>query len=222
MPPKMPPKTPSYRIILADDHPMFREGIKRIINDVSHLSVVGEVGDGPGVMNLLGESLPDMLILDLTMPGMHGTEVTKEIKKRYPQVKVLILTMHKSKEHLSQVIMAGADGYLLKENAFGDLISAIETIRQGGSYISSLLSTQMIDFFRQKARSEPDDVLSIREKEVLTLLAGGKTSKEIANHLSLSAATVHAHLGKIKKKLDIKNNAELIRYGLQKGYSIED
>jgi len=208
--------------MLGDDHPMFREGVKRIIDDVPYLQVVGEVGDGAELLQILPGALPDMVILDLTMPGLHGTEVTKEIKKRYPQIKVLILTMHKSKEHLSRVIMAGADGYLLKENAFGDLISAIDTIRQGGSYISSLLSTQMIDFFRQKSRSEPEDVLSSREKEVLALLAGGKSSKEIAQHLSLSAATVHAHLGKIKKKLDIKNSAELIRYGLQKGYVLEE
>jgi len=214
----MSSKTHSYQIIIADDHPLFREGVKRIIDDVPSLQVVGEVGDGMELLAILPESLPDMVILDLTMPGLHGTDVTKEVKKLYPQVKVLILTMHKSKEHLSRVIMAGADGYLLKENAFGDLISAIDTIRQGGSYISSLLSTQMIDFFRQRFRSEPGDVLSYREKEVLSLLVAGKSSKEIAGHLSLSAATVHAHLGKIKRKLDIKNNAELIRYGLQKGY----
>jgi len=222
MPSKMTPKTPPYKILLADDHPMFREGVKRIIDDVPKLKVVGEVGDGTEVLQVMEKSLPDMVILDLTMPGLHGSEVTKEIKRLYPQVKVLILTMHKSKEHLSRVIMAGADGYLLKENAFGDLISAIETIRQGGSYISSLLSTQMIDFFRHKIRSEPQDLLSTREKEVLSLLAGGKSSKEIARHLSLSAATVHAHLGKIKKKLDIKNNVELIKYGLQKGFVLED
>lgn len=218
----MSAKTPTYRIVLADDHPMFREGVKRIIDDVPYLKVVGEVGDGEELINILPGTMPDMAILDLTMPGLHGTEATKEIKKRFPQIKVLILTMHKSKEHLSRVILAGADGYLLKENAFGDLIAAIETIRQGGSYISSLLSTQMIDFFRQKSRAEPEDVLSAREKEVLSLLVAGRSSKEIATHLSLSAATVHAHLGKIKKKLDIKNNAELIRYGLQKGYVLED
>lgn len=218
----MPPKTSPYRIILADDHAMFREGVKRIIDDVPHLQVVGEVGSGTEVLNILRETLPDMAILDLTMPGMHGTEVTQIIKKRYPQVKILILTMHKSKEHLSRVIMAGADGYILKENAFVDLISAIQTIRQGGSYISSLLSTQMIDFFRQGTGLQPEDALSSREKEVLSLLVGGKSGKEIAKHLSLSAATVHAHLGKIKKKLDIKNNAELIRYGLQKGYALEE
>ena len=214
----MPSKTPSYRIIIADDHPMFREGVKRIIDDVPSLEVVGEVGDGEELLAILPDTPADMVILDLTMPGLHGTEVTREVKKLYPQIKVLILTMHKSKEHLSRVIMAGADGYLLKENAFGDLISAIDTIRQGGSYISSLLSTQMIDFFRQKFRTEPGDVLSYREKEVLSLLVAGKSSREIAEYLSLSAATVHAHLGKIKKKLEIKNNAELIRYGLQKGY----
>ncbi|MDD2903424.1 MAG: response regulator transcription factor [Syntrophales bacterium] len=214
----MSSKTHSYQIIIADDHPLFREGVKRIIDDVPSLQVVGEVGDGMELLAILPESLPDMVILDLTMPGLHGTDITKEVKKLYPQVKVLILTMHKSKEHLSRVIMAGADGYLLKENAFGDLISAIDTIRQGGSYISNLMSNQMIDFFRQKFRSEPGDVLSYREKEVLSLLVAGKSSKEIAGHLSLSAATVHAHLGKIKRKLDIKNNAELIRYGLQKGY----
>lgn len=217
----MSAKTPSYSIILVDDHPLFREGVKRIIDDVPSLQVVGEVGDGMELLKILPESLPDMVILDLTMPGLHGTDITKEIKKFYPQIKVLILTMHKSKEHLSRVIMAGADGYLLKENAFGDLISAIDTIRQGGSYISSLLSTQMIDFFRQKLRSEPGEILSYREKEVLSLLVAGKSSKEIANHLSLSAATVHAHLGKIRRKLEIRNNAELIRYGLQKGYVLE-
>jgi DNA-binding NarL/FixJ family response regulator len=218
----MSSNTPPYLIVLGDDHPMFREGVKRIIDDIPDLRVIGEVGDGAELLRMLPELLPDLVIIDLTMPGMHGTEVTKEIRKFFPQIKVLILTMHKSKEHLSRVILAGANGYLLKENAFGDLISAIETIRQGGSYISSLLSTQMIDFFRQKARLEPEDVLSPREKEVLSLLVTGKTSKEIAQHLSLSGATVHAHLGKIKKKLDIKSNAELIRFGLQKGYALEE
>jgi DNA-binding NarL/FixJ family response regulator len=218
----MPSKHPPYRIILADDHPMFREGVKRIIDDVPQLKVVGEVGDGQELLHILPGSVPDMVILDLTMPGLHGTEVTKEIKKLYPHVKILILTMHKSKEHLSRVITAGADGYLLKENAFGDLIIAIEKIRQGGSYISNLLSSQMIDFVRQKTWSEPEDILTPREKEILSLIVAGKSIKEIAGRLLISVATVHAHLGKIKKKLDTKSNAELIRYGLQKGYGAED
>ena len=215
-------KTPAYRIVLADDHPMFREGIKRIIADVPQLKVVAEAGDGVEVLEILPGINPDLVILDLSMPRLHGTEVTKEIKRLHPQVKVLILTLHKSKEYLSRAIAAGADGYLLKENASGDLISAIDTIRHGGSYISSLLSTQMIDFFRQKTWSEPEDILSAREKEVLSLLVEGNSIKEISGRLTISVATVHAHLGKIKRKLDVKNNAELIRYGLQKGYGQDD
>jgi len=209
-----------YQIVLADDHPMFREGIKRIIDGSSGLEVVGEAGDGLELLTLLKSSLPDMVILDLTMPGLQGVEATQEIKKLYPEVKVLILTMHKSKEHLSRVIMAGANGFLLKENAYGDLIRAIETIRQGGSYISSLMSNQMIDFFRKKGSLDAEHLLSTREREILSLIVEGKANKEIARELSLSITTIQTYLVKMKKKLDLKTNAALIKYGLQQGENL--
>ena len=119
----------SYQIVLADDHPLFREGIKRVMEAIPDLEVVGEAGDGLELLTLMQGTTPDMLILDITMPNLQGIEAAQEIKRLYPGVKILILTMHKSREHLCRALGAGAEGYLLKENAYADLVSAIETIR---------------------------------------------------------------------------------------------
>ncbi|MEE9566246.1 MAG: response regulator transcription factor, partial [Desulfobacteria bacterium] len=129
-----------YRILLADDHVMFRQGMKRILEGVADLEVVGEVGDGLKLLERMKKSSTDMVILDISMPNLRGIEATKEIKTANSEVKVLILTMHKDKEYLYHAISAGADGYLLKEDADTELFSAIETIRRGGNYISPLLS----------------------------------------------------------------------------------
>jgi len=130
----------AYRVVLADDHVMVRQGVKRILKEIPDLEVVGEVGDGLELLELLKKDRPDLILLDISMPHLQGIEATKKIKARCPEIKILLLTMHKNKEYLYHAIAAGAEGYLLKEDADTELLSAIATIRQGGSYISSLMS----------------------------------------------------------------------------------
>lgn len=211
----------AYDIVLADDHQLFREGIKRIISGIPGVRVVGEVGDGLALLELLKTTLPNLIILDITMPNLQGIEAAHKIKNRYPQVKILILTMHKSKEYLHRAISAGADGYLLKENAYADLISAIEVIQEGNTYISNLVYGHMVDFFRKQRREwvQRPKVLSTRERKVLALIAEGKSRKEIAEKLRISVSTVQSHRDNIKKKLSIKRSAELIKYAIEEGYT---
>jgi DNA-binding NarL/FixJ family response regulator len=158
------------------------------------------------------------------MPNLRGLEATREIKILDPGIKVLILSMHKDREYLYHALTAGAEGYLLKEDADGELISAIETLRQGGTFISPLLSTQMADIFVEKFRAggdpwtAPDELLTVREREIIKLIAEGKSSKEIGGLLFISSRTVQHHRANLMKKLNIKKTADLIKYAIQKGY----
>lgn len=202
---------------------MFRQGIRRIIEEIAGLEVVGEVGDGIKVPEVLKETKPQMVILDISMPNLRGIEATREIKKVFPDIKVLILTMHKNKEYLYYGFSAGADGYLLKADADTELVSAIETIRQGKSYVSPLFSAEMRYSDIMKligGRFEPPvEPLTTREREVLKLIAEGKSSKEIAHLLSISTRTVQHHRDNIMNKLTIRTTAELVKYAIQKGYT---
>lgn len=210
-----------YQIVLCDDHVMFREGIRGVIEIMPNLKVVGEFGDGQELMEFMKTANPDMVILDISMPKVQGIEATKEIKMTHPKVKILILTMHKSTEHLIRAFSAGADGYLLKENARSDLIAAIDKIRHGKTYVSPLITDLIGEMFvYNKGRSTaPGEPLTTREIEVLTLLSEGKSSKEIAELLFISTMTVQNHRANIKKKLNIRKNADLVKYAIQKGYT---
>lgn len=212
-----------YRIILADDHLMFRQGIRRIIEEIAGLEVVGEVGDGIKILEVMKKAKPHMVILDISMPNLRGIEATREIKKTFPDMKVLILTMHKNKEYLYHAFSAGAEGYLLKADAGTELISAIETIRQGKAYVSPLFSAELgygeIVKLIDGQFKPPVEPLSTREREVLKLIAEGKSSKEIAYLLSISIRTVQHHRDNIMSKLTIRNTAELVKYAIQKGYT---
>lgn len=212
---------PPLKVILAEDHSLFREMLKQNIQKIPDLEVIGEVGDGQELLELLKTTTPDLIILDISMPKLQGIEAAKEIKKLYSKIKILILTMHKSNEHVYRAISADVDGYLLKENIYADLISAIKTIREGKKYISSLISEQLADIIRWrlgKQESEHPEHLTSREVEVLKFIANGKTSQEIADFLSISPVTVHNHRVNIKKKLKIKRTADLIKYAIQQGY----
>jgi DNA-binding NarL/FixJ family response regulator len=200
----------SYRILLADDHILFREAMRKAIGDTKGLAVVGGVSDGLELMDFLKHTLPDLIILDLTMPNLSGLEAAREIKKLYPEVKILILSMHKSIACLKGAFMVGVDGYLLKEDAFQDLISAIETIRSGKEYISLRLVDQMSDILLNR---EAEERLSRQETMVLSLLADYLSDKEICERLSISMKTLQNHLYSIKKKLKIKTRPHLIKYG---------
>jgi DNA-binding NarL/FixJ family response regulator len=212
-----------YRIVLAEDHILVREGIKKIIEDFADLQVVGEVGDGFQVLDLLQRSPINMVILDISMPNLSGIETTREIKKNFPAVKVLILTMHKKKEYLKDALIAGADGYLLKEDAAKELLSAIKKIRGEEIYVSPLLSTEMATLFAQAHRQAPapvsEETLTPREIEVIKLIAEGRSSKEIAALLFLSFRTIQNHRTKIMRKLNLKKNIDLVKYAIQMGYT---
>ena len=220
--------TNPYRIVLADDHAMFRRGVKRIIQENPDLEVIGEAADGLQLLEILKQSTPDMVVVDISMPNLRGLEATREIKMTFPQVKVIILTMHKDKEYLYHALSAGAEGYLLKEDADAELFSAIKTIRQGGTYISPLLASQMTDIFLERRRVRegqskfPVEPLTIREREVIKLIAEGKSSKEIAALLFISSRTVQHHRANIMRKLSFKKTADLVKYAIQKGYTSTD
>lgn len=215
-----------YLIALADDHMMFRQGVRRILEEIPAFRVTGEVKDGLELLRLLQAAPPHMVILDISMPNLRGIEATREIKKSHPGMKVLILTMHKDKEYLYHALGAGADGYILKEDADDELVAAIESIRKGNVYISSLLSSQVSQLIVQSSRSTSptaedlsrSEPLSNREREVLKLIAEAKSSKEIADLLCISIRTVQHHRSNIMKKLDIKKSTDLVKYAIRKGY----
>lgn len=226
-----------YRILLAEDHLLFREFLRKNLEEIAGIEVVGEVDNGLQLLESIKGLQPDMIILDIEMPILSGLEAARVIKKGYPNTKILLLTMYRDEEHLNLALKAKVDGYLLKENMFKDLVNAIEMIRNGKLYISDILSRNIVDFIVHKTWNKTEGLgdfsgkkldrgdfairgnLSSREIEVLTLFAQGKSIKEISELLSISLSTTRNHLTKIKKKLSLKKNVDLIRYAFKKGYA---
>lgn len=212
-----------YKIVLADDHAMLREGIKKIINGSKGMEVVGEASNGLMLLKLLKHSIPDMVILDVSMPKLRGIEAAQEIRKQFPEVAVLFLSMHKSPEYLQKALASGARGYVAKDDTGSELIRAIKTIRCGGSYLSPMMMKELTDDPLGICRGQgrlAEDPLTTREREVLQLIADGKTSKEIAQLLFISIHTVNNHRKNIKHKLAIRKNTDLVRYALKHGYAL--
>ncbi len=211
---------PPYGVVLADDHGLFRAGVRRLLEDMGGVEVVGEAADGLALLELLKTTTPDLVLLDISMPKLRGLEAIREIKKLCPQTQVLMLTMHKEEEYLSQALAAGASGYLLKQEADPELIKAVERLRAGRTYLSPQIGEMVPDLLRRQ--QEPGggvkEVLSHREREILKLLAEGKTSKEIAALLYISLRTVQNHRANIMRKLNVHRTADLVKYALNKGY----
>jgi DNA-binding NarL/FixJ family response regulator len=211
-----------YRIVLADDHAMFRGGLKRILIEKDELEVIGEAEDGLELLELLTGSTPDLLILDISMPNIGGIEAVHGIRSKDPEIKILMLTMHNDVEFLSQAISAGANGYLLKEDADAEVFSAVEAIRAGKTYISRLLSEKMAakwtQLVRRERRSPSDHTLTARERQVLKMIAEGKSNKDVAGLLFISVHTVERHRANIMDKLELKNTAELVKYAIQQRF----
>ena len=210
-----------YTIILADDHTLMRQGIRSLIESVKGFKVVGETGDGLSLLKLLNKTPPDMVILDISMPGMRGIEAAREILSRHPHVHVLMLSMHKREEFLSMALSAGARGYLLKEDSGDELIEAINEIRHGRTYLSKKLaesfSSAIISICRGDQSPSPDP-LTPRERQVLKLIAEGHIDRQISEKLCISVRTVHRHHANIRSKLNLKHTAELVRYAISRGY----
>jgi DNA-binding NarL/FixJ family response regulator len=213
----------SYRIFLADDHALFREGLKLVLSQKPDYLIAGEASDGLELLAILKKiDPPDMVILDISMPRLRGIEAIREIKGSNEKIKILVLTMHRDEHLLCEAFVAGADGYLLKENVTKELFGAMDSVLRGESHISSLMDQQLKDswikLFRQERVVMPGDKLSVREREVLKLVAEGESNKQIADNLFISVRTVDHHRAKIMEKLNLKSAAELIRYAIAKGY----
>jgi len=201
-----------YTIVLADDHMLFRQGVKRIIEENPDYKVIGEAGDGLALLELLKTCSPDLVILDISMPLLRGLEAARELKRTYPKVKILLLTMHRKKDFLQQGIEAGADGFMLKEDADYGLIQAIKAIRKGEKYFSPLLMAKLAELAEKKPNPDP---LTNRERQIVKLLAEGKTSQEVADLLFISVFTVRRHRDNIMRKLKLERLADLVRYALE-------
>jgi DNA-binding NarL/FixJ family response regulator len=210
----------TYRIVVADDHALFRQGLKGILGGAADLEVVGEAGDGLELLTLLNANQldPHLVILDISMPNLRGIEAIREIKTIHPNVKILIVTMHKDKEYLFQSLAAGADGYFLKKDADTELFAAIEEIRNGKNYVSPHLSEELAGEWEQIRVGFTKPLLTKRETEVLKLIAEGKSNKEIADLLFVSVHTVERHRANTMEKLNLKKTADLVKYAIQKGY----
>jgi DNA-binding NarL/FixJ family response regulator len=211
-----------YRIVLADDHRVIRQGIQRVIEEKAGLKVVGGVDDGLNLLKAVRDLMPDMVIVDLSMPRGGGIQAIRQIKADYPQVKVLVLTMYKEKGYLSEAVSAGADGYMVKEDADIELYEAIEAIRQGRHFISPILSGTGPGRFgtmtQERNRKAGADAITARQMEILKLIAEGKSSKEIADCLFISVRTVENHRANIMKKVGVRKNIDLVRFAIRNGY----
>jgi DNA-binding NarL/FixJ family response regulator len=212
----------TYRVILADDHVLVRRGLRLILEENASLEIAGEVGDGLELLSILKKTNPNLIILDVSMPNLRGIEAIPEIRHIQPEVKVLMFTMHKEEEYLYQAISAGADGYLLKEDAEKELFSAIASIRDGKIYISPGLADQSMQNWARLRRGEDDsqhtETLTIRQREILKLIAEGKSNKEIGDLLCISARTVERHRANLMNRLSIRKTAELVQYAIRKHY----
>ena len=210
----------TYRIVVTDDHALFRKGLMGLLGGVADLEVVGEAGDGLELLSLLNvkKANPHLVILDISMPSLRGIEAIREIKIIQPDVKILIVTMHKDREYLYQALAAGADGYFLKKDADTELFVAIEKIRKGKVYVSPHLSEDMENDWENMRAGFGRPILTNREREVLKLIAEGKSNKEIADVLFVSVHTVERHRANMMEKLNVKKTADLVKYAIQKGY----
>ena len=212
-----------YSVVLADDHVLIRHGIKNIVAREKSLKIIGEVGDGEALLTFLKKNQPDLVILDISMPHINGVDLTLTLKKQYPLLKILILTMHKSKQFFYRAMSAGADGYLIKSDSDNELLLAIEKIRQGRNYISPHLVDDFTDDVLKAYRNQEATTftgLTKREKQILSMVVEGYTSKDMAVKLNLSPRTIDHHRSNLLKKFKMKNSVDLVNYAVRNGYVV--
>lgn len=213
-----PEKT--VRLLLVDDHPIIRSGLRMLFQAEPSLVIVGEADSGAAAIALVEKLHPDVVIMDVAMPGMSGIEATRRIKAANPETAVLALTMHEDEQYFFEMLNAGASGYIPKRAAPDDLVSAIKVVAEGNVFLYASLARFLMRDMADRTELEPaagDEILTAREKEVLTLIADGHTNREIADTLVISVKTVERHRENIMAKLDIHNRVELVRYAIKKG-----
>lgn len=210
------------KLLLADDHAVLRAGLKALLNSQPDMEVIAEAADGEEAVRKSAELTPDIVIMDISMPILTGLEATKEIKKRNPAVKVLVLTVHEDESYLHRMLRAGASGYVPKKAADTELLAAIRATHQGEHFIHSSMTAGLVSELRHKEMVGVDKQnpggLSKREGEVLRLLAMGHTNQQIADKLFLSVRTVETYKARLKDKLGLQGRAELVRYAMRRGF----
>jgi DNA-binding NarL/FixJ family response regulator len=208
------------RILLADDHGVVRKGLRYLLSKSAEMEVVGEAADGRETVRLAEELSPDVIVMDIAMPNLNGVEATAQVVKKNPNTGVIILSMHSDEEYLVRALTAGAKGYLLKDAAETDLVRAIRAVARGRPFFSPLIAQTLLEDYvrhlQQRGLSDSYDLLTDREKEILQLLAEGKSNKDVANLLNLSLYTVETHRAHIMQKLNLHNTAEIVLYAVRK------
>jgi DNA-binding NarL/FixJ family response regulator len=209
------------RLLIGDDHTLFRHGLRRILEDRKDWELVAEADDGRSAVRKAVALKPDVAILDIGMPQLNGIDATRQIVRKVPGVRVLILSMHSDETYVTRALNAGATGYILKDSAGKDLLRAVATVAEGRSFFSPAVSKLMLDdFVRRAGKTEVADryeTLSDREREILQLVAEGRSNKEVAALLEISVATVETHRARVLEKLDVHNTAELVLYAVRRG-----
>jgi two-component system, NarL family, response regulator NreC len=207
-------------IVLADDHRVVREGLHVLLEAERDFSVVGDAGDGLAAIRLVDRLKPDVLLLDLMMPGLNGQEVARRVGKLSPKTRIVVLSMHSSEPYVMEALRNGAAGYVLKDASGADLIHAVREVMAGRRYLSPPLSERAIDAYQEKAKSaawERYDMLTTRERETLQLVAEGRTNNEIASRLGISPRTAETHRTHLMRKLQLRTHTDLIKYAIERG-----
>ena len=207
------------RVLLAEDHTIVREGLRSLLEATGRVEVVGEADNGRSAVEIARELRPDVAIVDVSMPELDGVEATRQIKRAAPQVRVIVLTMHSAEVYMKEVFRAGASGYLVKKTAARDLLMAVEAVMRDEMYLSPAISKVVIDRYVEVAGEAPVregyNALSDREREVLKLVAEGRTNKEVADRLNVAEKTVATHRANVMRKLELHNMSELVRYAIR-------
>ena len=211
---------PKIRVLITDDHAMFRQGVRTLLAAEPDLEIAGEAKDAAEAVSLSRQSRPDVVLMDIGMTGMSSFEATRVIRKERPETRVVFLSMYDDDEYLAECVSIGASGYILKESPADQLLTAIREVHRGGSYLSPRLLTRLVDDLRTQGREPVRQprfgTLTKREREILKMLAEGQSVKEIATAFELSVKTVEAHKFNLMRKLDIHNKAQLVQYAIQK------
>ena len=206
------------RVLLVDDHGVVRQGFRLILSQHPDIAVVGEASTGQEAIARCTELEPDVVILDIAMPGLNGVEATRQIRRNCPRTNIVVLTMHKDAIYVRETLRAGAKGYLLKDSIDGDLVAAVRSVARGEGFLSPAVSGTVLDDYRQQV-FHPLDLITNRERQVLQMIGAGKSSKEIAAELNISVYTVDAHRSRLMKKLQLRSIGDLVRFTIQNGLS---
>jgi DNA-binding NarL/FixJ family response regulator len=206
-------------VLVADDHGIVREGLRRLLESEADLKVAGEARDGREVLEQVEKHRPEVVVLDITMPRLGGLETLERLRSKHPNTKVILLSVHGDPPFIQSAIALGADGYVLKNGRAAEIVTAIREVMNGGSYFSPVVAREIVDQLRspKQPSTEPFSLLSGREREVLHLIADGLSAKEIAVDLSISTKTVEAHRTSLMRKLGVRKATELVRYALRHG-----